>query len=119
MHQSKIELIPGAKTIKKHTYKLAHKYKPIVQKEIEAMLVANIIYPIDKSEWESPMVMKFKKHDPKKLRIYVEFRGLNKMTVTYTFPTPYADDIINEVTWHKFYSFTNKFSGYNQVEIEK
>jgi hypothetical protein len=54
MGEMKIELLPGAKPIKKRPYKLAHKYKPIIQKEIKAMLTANIIYPIDKLEWESP-----------------------------------------------------------------
>jgi hypothetical protein len=75
MGEMKIDLIPGAKPIKKWPYKLAHKYNPIVQKEIEAMLVVGIIYPIDKSEWESLMVVQPKNHDPKKLRICVNFKG--------------------------------------------
>jgi hypothetical protein len=65
------------------------------------------------------MVVQPKKHDPKKLRICVDFWGLNKQTVTDPFPTPFADEIINEVIGHEFYSFTDGFSGYNQVPIEK
>ena len=57
MGETNIELIPGAKPIKKWSYKLAHKYKLIVQKEIEGMLQEDIIYPIDKVEWASPMVV--------------------------------------------------------------
>jgi hypothetical protein len=83
------------------------------------MLQAGIIYPIDKAEWESPMVVQPKKHDPKKLRICVDFRGLNKQTMTDPFPTPFVDEIINEVIGHKCYSFTDGFSGYNQVPIAK
>jgi hypothetical protein len=97
MGEMKIKLIPSAKPVKNRPYKLSHKYKPIVQKEIEAMLVIGIIYPIDKSEWAIPMVVQPKKHDSKKLRIYVDFRGLNKLTLTYPFPMPFADEIINEV----------------------
>jgi hypothetical protein len=48
---------PWAKSIKKRLYKLAHKYNPIVQKEIEEMLVVGIIYPIDKLGWEILMVV--------------------------------------------------------------
>jgi hypothetical protein len=59
------------------------------------------------------------KHDPKKLRICVDFRGLNKLTVTDLFPTPFVDEIINEFIGHECYSFTDGFSGYNQVSIEK
>jgi hypothetical protein len=119
MGEMKIELILGEKPIKKRPYKLAHKYKPIIQKEIKGMLSRGIIYPIDKVEWESPMVVQLKKHDHKKLIICVDFRGLNKLTVMNLFPTPFVDEIINEVAGHEFYSFTNGFSGYNQVPIAK
>ena len=67
MGEIKIDLIPYAKPVKKWPYKLTHKYKDIVKKEIEAMLATGIIYPIDQSEWASPMVVQPKKHDPKNL----------------------------------------------------
>ena len=83
------------------------------------MLATGIIYPIDQSEWESPMVVQPKKHDPTKLRNCVYFIELNKVTLTDPFPTPYADEILNEVAGHECYSFTDGFSGYNQVPIAK
>jgi len=109
----KIKLIPGENPIKKWPYKLSHKYKLIFQKEIDGMLQACIIYLIDKEEWEIPMVVQLKKHDPKKLIICIDFRGLKKLTVTNPFPTPFTDEIINEVTGHEYYWFTDGFSGYN------
>ena len=42
------------------------------------MLIAGIIYPIDQLEWASPMVVQPKNHDPKKLRVCVDYRWLNK-----------------------------------------
>ena len=72
MGEIKIDLLPDAKPMRKRPYKLAHKYKDIVKKEIEAMLAAGIIYPVDQSEWDSPMVVQPKKHDTKKLRICVD-----------------------------------------------
>ena len=83
------------------------------------MLLARIIYHVDESEWASTMVVQPKKHDPNKLKVYVDYRWLNKATKTDTFPTPYADEILNEVAGHECYSFTNGFSGYNQVPIAK
>ena len=35
------------------------------------------------------------------------------------FPTPFADEILNEVAGHECYSFTEVFLGYNQVPISK
>jgi hypothetical protein len=65
------------------------------------------------------MVVQPKKHDPQKLIICVDFRGLNKLKMTDPFPTPFVDEKINEFVGHKCYSFTNGFSGYNQVPIAK
>ena len=69
------------------------------------MLVVGIIYPIEKSEWVIPMVVQPRKHDLTKLRICVDFRELKKVTLTDPFPTPYANEILNEVTRHECYSF--------------
>ena len=65
------------------------------------------------------MVVQPKKHDPKKLRVYVDYRWLNKATKIDPFRTPFADEILNEVAGHECYSFTYGFSGYNQVTIAK
>ena len=47
MGEMKIDIKPDARPIKKRPYKLAHKYKEIVKKEIDNMLASRIIYPID------------------------------------------------------------------------
>ena len=49
----------------------------------------------------------------------MDFRWLNKVTLTDPFPTPYADEILNEVGGHECYSFIDGFLGYNQVPIAK
>ena len=93
--------------------------KIYLKKEIHGMLKDGIIYPVDWSEWASPMVAQPKKHDPKKLRVRVDFWWLNQVTLTDPFPTPLTNEIINEVAGHECYSFTNRFSWYNQVPKSK
>ena len=73
MGEMNIGIKPDTRPVKKRPYKLAHKYKEIVKKEINNMLVAGIIYPVDQLEWESPMVTQPKKNDLTKLIIYVDF----------------------------------------------
>jgi len=119
MGEIKIDLILDAKPVNKWPYKLAPKYKDIVKKEIESMLVASIIYLVDQSKCVSPMVVKPMKHDPKRLRVRVDFLWLNRVTLTDPFPTPFEDEIINEVIGHECHWFTDGFSGYNQVPIAK
>ena len=83
------------------------------------MSATKIIHPIDQSEWEIPMVVQPKKHDPTRLRICVDFCELNKATLIDPFMTPFADEILNEVVGHECYSFIDGFLGYNQVPIAK
>jgi hypothetical protein len=83
------------------------------------MLETCIIYQIDKSKWEIPMVLQPKKHDLETLRNNVDFRALNKVTITNSFPTMLVDEIVNEVVGHECYSVSNGFLGYNQVPITK
>ena len=105
MGEKKIDIKTDVQLVKKIPYKLAHKYKEIVKKDIDNMLAIGIIYRIDQSEWTSPMVVQPKEHDPTKLRICVDFRELNKVTLTDPFPTPYANEILNEVTGHECYKY--------------
>lgn len=119
MGEMKINLILEAKLVKKRPYKLAHKYKNTVKSEIDNMLVVGIIYPVNQSEWESPMVLQPKKHDPKKLRVCVDNRWLNRSTLIDPFPTPFVDYILNEVAGYECYSITDGFSVYNLVPIAK
>ena len=74
----KIDLLLEATPIKKRPYKLAQKYKDIVKIEIDDMLTTRIIYHVDQSEWESPMVVQPKNHNPNKLRVYIDYIWLNK-----------------------------------------
>ena len=65
------------------------------------------------------MVVQPKKHDPTKLKICVDFREINKVTLTNPFPTPFIDEILNEVAGHECHSFTDGFSRYSQIPIAK
>ena len=53
----KIILKPDAKPVKKRPYRINPKYKENVSKELEKMLEAGIIEPIEESDWVSPMVV--------------------------------------------------------------
>ena len=69
----RIEVLPDATPIKKRPYKLAQKHKYIFKKEIGNMLKAGIIDLVDQSEWAIPMAIQPKKHEPKNIRVYVNF----------------------------------------------
>ena len=57
----KIPLKPDAKPVKQRPYRLNPKYKEKVRLELDKMLAAGIIEPVEESKWVSPMVVQEKK----------------------------------------------------------
>jgi hypothetical protein len=61
MGEMKIPLKPDARPVKQRPYRLNPKYKEKVKIELDRMLEAGIIEPVEESEWISPMVVQDKK----------------------------------------------------------
>ena len=51
------------------------------------MLNDGIIYPVNQSKWSSAMVVQPMKHNPKNIRVCVDFIWLDKVTLTDPFPS--------------------------------
>jgi hypothetical protein len=75
------------------------------------MLEARISKPMEESEWIIPMVVQEKKQGG--IRICVDLRKLNDACLHDPFPTPFMDEVLENVGGHKFYSFTDGFSRYH------
>jgi len=88
-----------------------------VRLEIQKMLDSGIIEPVEESEWTSHMVVQDKKI--KEIRICVDLRKLNDACLTDPFPTPFIDEVLDNVGGHEAYSFTDGFLGYHQIKIAK
>jgi len=92
-------------------------YKEKVRLEIDKTPEASIIEFVEESEWIVPMVVQDKK--TREIRIYVDLRKLKDACVRNPFPTPFKDEVLNNVGGHEAYSFTNGFSGSHQIRIAK
>ncbi|MCO5559358.1 hypothetical protein L7F22_012957 [Adiantum nelumboides] len=84
-------------------------------KEVRKLLSAGFIYPVDNSEWVSPVVVTPKKNG--KWRVCVDYRPLNEATKRDHFPLPFQDEILNEVAGHEKYTVCDGYSGYFQIRI--
>jgi hypothetical protein len=115
-----IDLTEGSLPVRQRQYRLNPKYSLMVKEEIDRLLEAGFIYPVNNSEWVSPIVVVPKKvgTDGKvKIRVCQDFRKLNASTKKDYFPLPFTDIILDHVAGHECYSFLDGFSGYNQVSI--
>jgi len=47
----------------------------------------------------------------------VDYKALNKATQKDHFPLPFIDQVLDNLSGKKFFSFLDGFSGYNQIKI--
>ena len=112
----KITLKPDMKPVKKRPYHLNMKYKEKVYLELDKILTIGIIEPMEEYDWVSPMVVQEKKHKYE-IRVCVDLRKLNDACVHDPFPTPFMDEVLDNVGGQEAYSFTDAFSKYHQIKI--
>ena len=75
---------------------MSPKYKEKVQEKINRMLEAGIIEPGEESEWIISMVIQ-KKKTAGEIRICVDLRKLNDACLDDHFPTPFTDEVLENV----------------------
>ncbi|MCO5572468.1 hypothetical protein L7F22_026223 [Adiantum nelumboides] len=116
-------------TVVQHHIKLKEGSKPTVQQlrhlgviqqdallaEVRKLLNADFIYPVEDSEWVSPVVVTPKKNG--KWQVCVDYKPLNAATKRDHFPLPFQDEILNEVAGYERYNVCDGYSGYFQIRI--
>jgi hypothetical protein len=55
------------------------------------------------------------KKNTEKIRVCVDFRNLNRVTLKDEYPMPVVDLLINNASGHKMLSFLDGNAGYNQI----
>ncbi|CAM8999403.1 unnamed protein product [Rhodiola kirilowii] len=105
----------------------------VVQKEVQKLLDADVIYPISDSQWVSPVHVVPKKTGitvelnsrgelvTKRIqngwRVCIDYRKLNAVTRKDHFPLPFIDQMLDRLAGKPYFCFLDGFSGYNQIPI--
>ena len=85
----------------------------LVKAKLELMLEAKVIHPIDYSGWIFDMVPVTKPSGD--IKIYTDFKDLNKACPKDDFPLPNIDMIVDHIAGHEILSLMDGFSRYNQI----
>ena len=72
------------------------------------MLKADLIFPIKEAEWVNPIVIKSKR-EKSEIRVCVDYRSLNNACIHDPFPTPFSDEVLDNVAGKEAYSLTDGF----------
>lgn len=102
--------------IKQRYYPLSPALQKEVNSELNDMLANGIVEP-SSSPWASPIVMIKKKSGG--WRFCVDYRALNKVLVSDSYPLPYVNSILNKLRDARFLSTLDIKSAYWQVPIAK
>ena len=95
---------------------MKHALKDIVKEELQKLLTTGFIYPISNIKWVSPLVVVPNKVT-RKWCICVDFREINKATLKDYFPLPFIDQVLDTLSGKQYFSFLDRYSGYNQILI--
>jgi ribonuclease HI/transposase InsO family protein len=115
--QHAIPLIEGAKPFRQKLRHINPKLAGQIQKELQKMVDAGIIAPIRYSSWMSNLVVVRKKNGD--IRLCVDFRNLNQMSLKDNYPLPNMEHLLQRVTGAGMMSMLDGFSGYNQVLLKR
>jgi len=88
---------------------------PLIEKEVKRMYEARIIAPIRFSEWISNLVPTRKKTG--EIRLCVDLRNLNKVSLKDHYPLPRMDHILQRVVGASRISLLDGFLGFNQILV--
>ena len=110
----KIELMEGAVPISRPIYRLAPKELEELQKTLGELKDKDFVQH-STSPWGAPVLFTPKKDG--KLRLCIDYRGLNKQTVKNAYPLPRIDDLLDQLHGAKCFSKLDLKSGYWQIPV--
>ncbi|GJW61042.1 putative nucleotidyltransferase, ribonuclease H [Tanacetum coccineum] len=111
-----IELIPGAQPISKAPYRMAPVELKELKDQLQELLERGFIRP-SVSPWGAPVL--FVKKKDGSMRLCIDYRELNRITVRNRYPLPRIDDLFDQLQGAKFFSKIDLRSGYHQLRVKE
>ncbi|KAJ9556477.1 hypothetical protein OSB04_011091 [Centaurea solstitialis] len=112
----RIDLVPGATPIAKAPYRLAPSELKEMLAQLQELLDKGFIRP-STSPWGAPVLFVKKKDGT--MRMCIDYRELNKVTVKNKYPLPRIDDLFDQLQGAKFFSKIDLRSGYHQLKVRE
>ena len=109
-----IELQPGTAPISKRPYRMPPKELAELKIQLQELLDKGFIRP-SASPWGCPALFVKKKDDS--LRLCVDYRPLNAVTIKKKYPLPRIDVLFDQLAGAKIFSKIDLRSGYHQIKV--
>ncbi|KAA0040402.1 pol protein [Cucumis melo var. makuwa] len=110
-----IELEPGTVPISRAPYRMAPAELKELKVQLQELLDKGFIRP-SVSPWGAPVL--FVKKKDGSMRLCIDYRELNKVTVKNRYPLPRIDDLFDQLQGATVFSKIDLRSGYHQLRIK-
>nr|GFB83706.1 putative reverse transcriptase domain-containing protein [Tanacetum cinerariifolium] len=111
-----IKLIPGAEPISKAPYRMAPVELKELKDQLQELLERGFIRP-SVSPWGAPVL--FVKKKDGSMRLCIDYRELNKITIRNRYPLPRIDDLFDQLQGAMHFSKIDLRSGYHQLRVKE
>jgi hypothetical protein len=115
--EHEIDLVPGAKPVSRPMYRLSLPEEKLLSENIADLLERGYIEP-SVSPFGAPVIF-VKKPGDTKLRMCMDYRALNALTVKNATPMPDAEQLMDRLHGAEYYSKIDLASGYHQVRLSE
>jgi hypothetical protein len=109
-----IELQPDTAPISKRLYKMTPKELAELKIQLKELLDKGYIHP-SSSSWGYPVL--FVKKKDQSLRLCIDYRPLNVVTIKNKYPLPHIDILFDQLASATVFSKVNLHLGYHQIKI--
>jgi len=109
-----IELIPGTTPISRRPYRMPPNKLAELKTQLKELLDKSFIWP-SSSEWGCSAL--FVKKKDQSLRMCVDYRPLNAVTIKNKYPLPRIDILFDQLSKTKVFSKIDLRFGYHQIKI--
>ena len=110
-----IDLEPGTEPVSKAPYRMAPVEMKELARQLQELLEKGVIRP-SVSPWGAPVL--FVKKKDGSMRLCIDYRELNKLTIKNKYPLPRIDDLFDQLKGAKYFSKIDLRSGYHQLKIK-
>ncbi|KAK8948495.1 hypothetical protein KSP39_PZI006255 [Platanthera zijinensis] len=111
-----IDLEPGTRPIAKVPYRMAPRELEELRIQLDELLAKGFIRQ-SSSPWGAPVL--FVKKKDGSMRLCIDYRELNKVTIKNRYPLPRIDDLFDQLRGSTVFSKIDLRSGYHQLRIRE
>ncbi|GJT73013.1 reverse transcriptase domain-containing protein [Tanacetum coccineum] len=112
----RIDLIPGASPVVRSPYRLAPSEMLELSNQLKELQEKGFIRP-SHSPWGAPVL--FVKKKDGSMRMCIDYRELNKLTIKNRYPLPIIDDLFDQLQGACCFSKIDLRSGYHQLRVRE